>query len=250
MPTDKHIEHNILLNYLGDWEEFQEDNILKLRKTYCNHSYKEGLNNIQKIGELSETLNHHPLMHLEYKSLTVVWWSHDVSGISHRDFRSAGATDNIINSSSFNGDFFKLPSEKYVPGQNKKPAHQMEYYHILKTEQIPDAKNVSLHPSFLCALRLFNNGYYWETHEVLEDLWNKAGRKNELAQIFQSFIFLAAGNLKRLIGNNKSSQRHYQSAINKMPKCCIDLISLDYDKYINQIKKHLNSDDVINITFS
>ena len=245
----RHPQHNILINYLSDWEEYQDNGIYKIRKTFYNQSYQEGLQKTQEIGKMSEALNHHPIIQLEYKSLTVTWWSHDISGISLRDFMSAGATDNIYSFGTFNGDYFKCPSQKYIPGKNTKPESHMAFYHLLSTDLSTNAKEAQRHPSFLFAVQLFNQGYYWETHEVLEDLWNKTGRTSDIAQLFQSIIFLAAGNLKRIINNQKSAQKHYESALRKMPKNCDKLIGLNYEKFMSDINTQMNTEDVIKFTF-
>lgn len=46
------------------------------------------------------------------------------------------------------------------------------------------------------AIELFNQGFYWESHEVWESLWHAAGRKGEVADYLKALIKLAAAGVK------------------------------------------------------
>jgi predicted metal-dependent hydrolase len=43
---------------------------------------------------------------------------------------------------------------------------------------------------------LFNAGYYWEAHEVWEELWHACGRRGTTADILRALIKLAAAGVK------------------------------------------------------
>jgi hypothetical protein len=49
---------------------------------------------------------------------------------------------------------------------------------------------------FLRAAALFNAGYYWEAHEVWEELWNAEGRRGPTAEVLKGLIKLAAAGVK------------------------------------------------------
>jgi predicted metal-dependent hydrolase len=52
---------------------------------------------------------------------------------------------------------------------------------------------------------LFNMGYWWECHEVLEALWNAAGRKTPQASFVQGLLQVAAAELNRRRGKRAVS---------------------------------------------
>jgi hypothetical protein len=50
--------------------------------------------------------------------------------------------------------------------------------------------------AYLRGIALFNQGYYWEAHEVWETLWHAHGRRGPVAMILQALIKLAAAGVK------------------------------------------------------
>jgi len=50
--------------------------------------------------------------------------------------------------------------------------------------------------SYLYGIDLFNLGYWWECHEILEGLWHAAGRETATAHALQAVIQCAAAHLK------------------------------------------------------
>lgn len=72
---------------------------------------------------------------------------------------------------------------------------------------------------FVYAISLFNRRYYWETHEVLEDLWmDETGRK----RTFYQGIIQAAASLYHVLGANPKGV--IKLALDALPK-----IGLPYD---------------------
>jgi hypothetical protein len=50
--------------------------------------------------------------------------------------------------------------------------------------------------AFQRGVKLFNAGYYWEAHEVWEELWHAHGRHGAKADVFRALIKLAAAGVK------------------------------------------------------
>jgi predicted metal-dependent hydrolase len=65
---------------------------------------------------------------------------------------------------------------------------------------------------------LFNFGYWWECHEVLEGFWRAVGPKTEQGSAFQALIDLAAGNLKLVGGRPASALKLWQSGLLRLEK--------------------------------
>ena len=65
---------------------------------------------------------------------------------------------------------------------------------------------------WLHAPDLFNEGFYWESHEVWESFWNALGRTTSEAQFVQGLIHLAAAAVKIREGKPTGVARHSQRA--------------------------------------
>ena len=67
-------------------------------------------------------------------------------------------------------------------------------------------------PQWLYALDLFNEGFYWESHEAWEAFWHALGRPNPEAKFVQGLIHLAAACVKIREGRPEGARRHTQRA--------------------------------------
>ena len=67
-------------------------------------------------------------------------------------------------------------------------------------------------PLWLYALDLFNEGFYWESHEAWESFWHALGRTSPEAQFVQGLIHLAAACVKIREGRPEGVRRHTQRA--------------------------------------
>jgi len=91
---------------------------------------------------------------------------------------------------------FGLPDHKHLPGKNQRHPedtfdHVKEY--CLKTTS--DATAAENKP-WLYGLQLINHGFYWEAHEVLEEVWMRAVPNSREKWLLQCVIHLANGSLK------------------------------------------------------
>ncbi len=74
------------------------------------------------------------------------------------------------------------------------------------------AAMLAANPRWLCALDLFNAGFYWEAHEAWESFWNAFGRTTPEALFIQGLIHLAAAAVKIREGKPAGVSRHTQRA--------------------------------------
>jgi predicted metal-dependent hydrolase len=81
---------------------------------------------------------------------------------------------------------------------------------VLTTESWPESE------LYLYAIDLFNAGYYWEAHEVLEAIWHGAGRESEVGRFAQGLIQAAAALLKASMGETASARRLAEAASQKL----------------------------------
>lgn len=101
------------------------------------------------------------------------------------------------------GDHEAFPAYAYVPkGPWPHPTRSLQGHSagrlprpLVSVSPIsPEAWDRS--PAYLRGFRLFNAGYYWEAHEVWEELWHAHGRKGETADLLRGLIKLAAAGVK------------------------------------------------------
>lgn len=67
-----------------------------IEKKYTFKDFKQAMAFINKAANFAETMNHHPEWTNVYNKLTIRLSTHDVSGISNKDFQLAAAIDTII----------------------------------------------------------------------------------------------------------------------------------------------------------
>jgi 4a-hydroxytetrahydrobiopterin dehydratase len=65
----------------------------KLVKSYRFKDFMTAVEFINKIAVVAESLNHHPDMEVHYNQVTIMSWSHDVEGITDRDFKLIKSID-------------------------------------------------------------------------------------------------------------------------------------------------------------
>jgi hypothetical protein len=64
----------------------------------------------------------------------------------------------------------------------------------------------------LRGINLFNDGYYWESHEAWEGLWHAHGRRGPTADLLKALIKLAAAGVKVREGQPAGVTTHARRA--------------------------------------
>ncbi len=91
--TDNEIDFNLTM--LKGWK-LDDDRIVK---TIVFKDFKEALAAMIEIGKVAERLNHHPDWYNSYNKLNIKLGTHDVGGITMKDFDLAQEIEGIINTS-------------------------------------------------------------------------------------------------------------------------------------------------------
>jgi 4a-hydroxytetrahydrobiopterin dehydratase len=90
------------LQSLPEWKIAEESNILKLKRVFELKDFKETIKFVNLIAELAEDEGHHPVLLLEFDTVTVWWWTHKIEGLHKNDFIMAAKTDEL--NKSITGD--------------------------------------------------------------------------------------------------------------------------------------------------
>ena len=105
-------------------------------------------------------------------------------------------------------DHLPLPPYTYVPGRTPHPISDPRGHGFMGMT-IGDG-DVDLArwrgcTAYCYGVDLFNEGFYWEAHEVWETLWRRAGRTGPLADFLKGLIKLAAALVKARQGRTPAS---------------------------------------------
>lgn len=81
-----------LISTSEGWELIESNGVQKLSRQFITKRYNRSMTFCNRVAELAETVNHHPLMIVEYGEVTVEWWSHNINGLHLNDFIMAAKT--------------------------------------------------------------------------------------------------------------------------------------------------------------
>lgn len=84
-----------LLPQVADWQMIEVDGIQRLQRVLKLKNFMQALELANKVGEIAEEEDHHPMLVVEWGRLTILWWTHVVKGLHKNDFIMAAKTDAI-----------------------------------------------------------------------------------------------------------------------------------------------------------
>ena len=94
VPPLKRKEISKLLIQLEEgWEVFKNKEI---KKTYLFSRYNDAIIFSNKIADLAEQEAHHPFIHINYKEVIIILFTHKINGLHENDFIVAAKCDLIF----------------------------------------------------------------------------------------------------------------------------------------------------------
>lgn len=114
----------------------------------------------------------------------------------------------------------RLPPYTHIPGITPHPVSSPAGHmyrsnpvavvdHATKTLAAPQSFIALIESfEFQWGMTLFQEGYYWESHEVWESLWNWLHRSGQLADLIKGLIKVAAAGVKLREWNSSGFCRH------------------------------------------
>ncbi len=76
----------------GSWRVVDEHN---LEKEFAFRNFREALAFANKVGELAESVKHHPDLYVAWGKVRVTLWTHKIGGLSEADFILAAKVDRL-----------------------------------------------------------------------------------------------------------------------------------------------------------
>ena len=93
VPPLNNAEINIFIEELeSGWEVLGSKEI---RKEYSFKTYVEAISFVNSIADLSEREAHHPYIHINFKKVLVILFTHKIDGLHENDFILASKCDLI-----------------------------------------------------------------------------------------------------------------------------------------------------------
>ena len=80
---------------LPEWRVERIGDVPQLHRSYKVRNFAEALALTNRVGELAETIGHHPEIVTEWGRVTVKWWSHKIKGLHELDFALAKRCDSL-----------------------------------------------------------------------------------------------------------------------------------------------------------
>lgn len=138
-----------------------------------------------------------------------------------------------------------LPAEPYRPGTGAiHPRRRPPGTHLPDLPVgVLDAADWHRSPRYLYAADLFNNGYWWEVHEVLEALWLPLVRTSETARFLQSLILSSAALLKFQAGETRAALALLGRARERLAPCASPRFGLDAHALLDDVAAHFAGRD-------
>lgn len=84
------------LKELKGWHVVQDDNELKLFKKFELKNFEETMELVNKVASLAQQNGHHPIMLVEFRTLSIWWWTHKIGGLHENDFIMAAKVDEVV----------------------------------------------------------------------------------------------------------------------------------------------------------
>ena len=94
----------------------------------------------------------------------------------------------------------EFPPYAFVPGKNPHPRRDPKGHSYGRPEPAAEPfppEEWKKSAIYLRGIELFNNGYFWECHEMLEAIWHAVGHETPQGQFLQGIIQVAASYLHR-----------------------------------------------------
>lgn len=134
-----------------------------------------------------------------------------------------------------------FPTCRFIPGNSPHPRRNPLGHLFGLPEPAPalcKPEEWAQSEDYRFGIDLYNFGYWWECHEIFEGFWHAAGRQTEQGQFFQALIQLAAGNLKRAMGNGTASHNLMQRCLHKLSNLPASYMGLDIASLRHRLNAH------------
>ena len=76
-------------------DDWNVENDKKIIREFVFSDYQTGINFTNKVAELAEDEGHHPYIHINFKKIIVILFTHKIDGLHENDFLMASKIDKM-----------------------------------------------------------------------------------------------------------------------------------------------------------
>jgi 4a-hydroxytetrahydrobiopterin dehydratase len=84
-----------LISQVPEWEVIEVEGIKRLQRTFKFKNFVQALGFTNRVGEIAEQQDHHPVLITQWGKVTVTWWTHVIKGLHQNDFIMAAKTEEL-----------------------------------------------------------------------------------------------------------------------------------------------------------
>ncbi len=89
-------EQPALMAAIPEWSLTEIDGVPRLERRFRFKVYRHALAFTQRVGDVADAEDHHPVIETEARRVTVTWWTHAIAGLHRNDFIMAAKTDHAF----------------------------------------------------------------------------------------------------------------------------------------------------------
>ena len=135
-----------------------------------------------------------------------------------------------------------LPAYRHVPGKTPHPTQHPDGHSFGRPAlSLPDLNHEDWRKcqEYLFGIDLFNEGYWWECHEVLEGLWHAAGVGSVAGHVLQAIILCAAAHLKAATDQPAGAMRLHDHSLRHARWSGSRALGLDLEAVVRDTRSYL-----------
>ena len=91
-PLNKSEINKFKTQISSDWNVNLDKELIK---NYCFDKYMDAIKFTNMLADLAEDQGHHPYIHINYKTVKVILFTHKINGLHENDFLIAAKVDKI-----------------------------------------------------------------------------------------------------------------------------------------------------------
>ncbi len=138
----------------------------------------------------------------------------------------------------------KLPPYRFIPGLSPHPRRDLTGHSFNQPElklDFIDPKDWQKNHDYLYGVDLYNNAYWWESHEAWESVWHTTDKASAYGQYLQGLIQISAAFIKWYLNQHEGLVKLYDLGIGRLEFVAArhqQFMGLDVVSHVAKVKAH------------